>query len=284
MGVNQQPVIGGGGGGYAHQPVMVPPVPMSYPSIDPNMPHGIEMVNPNPNPDIVTVTAQPIDYVDQHRFASQITTGTGKPTEYNHKNRCFPGSFLCNLLALVTFVLFFAKVDWMHNIVYGRIVGANSSSSSMDSNGGFDFLGCYKPPYSGTSRRRASTTNATTSSTSSLQQNEYVPATLKQTDSKYTCVDKFDRSFRSGGWTNPSMYYFYVGCFAISPFEFQKFDRDLTTKLEKYSNDDDYGTQCQKLCLQEGSSHFALTIQSPLDPPRDMNCHCGSFSPGWSDG
>ena len=227
------------------QPSVMPnvmPIPVQ-PFVDPNMQQGIEMMNPNPNPNIPMVTAVPIDYVDPQSFASQITTGTGKLTEYNHKNRCFPGSFFCNLLALLVFILFFAKVDWMLTIAYGGIGSSNSSSSGVD-NGGFNFLGCYKPPSSESEsessnprmREGVSTANGTTGGNDAFEQNEYVPASLTQTDSKYDCANKFDRSFRhQGGWTNPNLYYLYVGCFAVSTTEYLKFDRDLTSKLERYN-------------------------------------------------
>ena len=242
-----QPMASSGGGYIMQQPSVMPivmPIPVQpYPSIDPNMHQGIEMMNPNPNPNIPIVAAVPIEYVDPQSFASQITTGTGKLTEYNHKNRCFPGSFFCNLLALLVFILFFAKVDWMLTIAYGGIGSSNSSSSGVD-NGGFNFLGCYKPPSSESSesessnpkmRRRVSTANSTAGGSDAFKQNEYVPAIFSATDSKYNCVDKFDRSFRhQGGWTNPSLYYLYVGCFAVSHYEYLKFDRDLTSKLETY--------------------------------------------------
>ena len=93
---------------YGNQNMAVPAVPLS----------GIEMTTPNSS-NMPLATAQPITYIAQETFASHITTGNGKPTEYDHKNRIFCRSLFTNVLAIIVFSLFFAKLAWMRNIWLG---------------------------------------------------------------------------------------------------------------------------------------------------------------------
>ena len=98
---------------YGNQNMAVPAVPLS----------GIEMTTPNSS-NMPLATAQPITYIAQETFASHITTGNGKPTEYDHKNRIFCRSLCTNVLAIIVFSLFFAKLFWMRNIWLGSYVAA----------------------------------------------------------------------------------------------------------------------------------------------------------------
>jgi hypothetical protein len=71
---------------YGNENGVVPIVPLLSGSL--NGMQGIEMTTPNSS-NVPLATAQPITYIAQETFATHITTGTGTPTEYDHKNRIF---------------------------------------------------------------------------------------------------------------------------------------------------------------------------------------------------
>ena len=108
---------------YGNQNMVVPIVPLLSGSL--NGMQGIEMTTPNSN--VPLATAQPITYIAQETFATHITTGTGTPTEYDHKNRIFFRSLCTNVLAIIVFSLFFAKLAWMRKIWLGSYNAAEWS-------------------------------------------------------------------------------------------------------------------------------------------------------------